>query len=84
METYMKIVGILTGLLVCSVLVYLGYQIFIEEPIYAGGRRAAAFDNAQRWLIDQLGFTYAGAATMGLGGLLGLFMLREAFSKSSD
>ncbi len=82
METYMKIVGVLTGLLVSGVLVYLGYHVFVEEPIYGGGRRAAFFDNAQRWLIDQLGFTYAGIATMGLGGLLSLFMVKEAFSKS--
>lgn len=81
MQLYMKIMGFLTGIICCGGFVYLGYRTFSGDPIFANGRNTEIFNRAQEWLIGQLGMTNAGLATMGVGGVLALLLIKEMFSR---
>lgn len=70
-----RLFNIAIGLLGGGFFVYLGYHLYIGDPISGGGRKVRTLVQAQNWLVDTLGMTNAGYVLMAGGVILALVMI---------
>lgn len=79
-----RLFNIAIGLAGGGFFVYLGYHLYIGDPVSGGGRRARTVMQAQDWLVEKLGMTNAGLAVMAGGVILALVLIFMSGSSDDD
>ena len=70
-----RLFSIVIGLASGGFFAYLGYHLYIGDPITTTSRKARSLMRAQDWLVETLGMTNAGYALMAGGFILALIMI---------
>ena len=79
-----KITGIMGAIALGSAFTYIGYFLYIGDPLEAGTRKGRAFMQVQNWLIENLGMSNSGLLLMAVGVVGGGLALRAALLDSDD
>ena len=67
-----------------SAFTYIGYFLYIGDPVQAGTRKGRAFTQVQNWLIENLGMSNSGLLLIAIGILGGGLALRAALLDSDN
>lgn len=79
-----RLFSIVIGLASGGFFAYLGYHLYIGDPITTTSRKARSLMRAQDWLVETLGMTNAGYALMGGGAVLALLLIFMSGSDDDD